>query len=410
MRSALCLFTVCVAISAVAGAEEPKLINEKLLLTRDAAEGGFGRMQKWNGTWSVRISPGAKHLLYIRREQVMIRRKPDEAPRQRSAYRFVLREVNTGKDNVLPIPALMDDDPLYVLMQMNMFGPEGKRIVFSTADDPDGDGYVEFGRKGCLMQPAVYDIAAQKLRKLDVKDDMVIASFNRTGKNILIFKGDDRGRATSLHITPTDKLQLKSLNIGGIPLNPCPKADIIPLLLMPQRPGSRPAQSEKLLMLYDVQSDKEFARLSRSERMFNYFIFQVQWTADGRYMYYAELQVMQDDDTGRKTGRKLLTRIWDRKDKKEAALLDGVISIGTGPGDSTVVLSKVDTKQEKFTGIFLHDMKTNISHTIRGDDVRLLDARGKFVIYAKKAKDGKEPIYLAEIEMPKPRSPEKPPE
>ncbi len=394
--STLCLFVIV----ATASGEAPKLVGEKLILTRDGASDDFGRTSEWNGPGTVRLGPNGRYLLYSRKSKEMVKNDPSGQPRQRSVYRIVLRDLKTGSDKPLPIPAMLNDDPIMILMQMNMFNLAGTKIVTSAGDDGDGDGYVKFGRKSS-MYPVIYDIATGKTTKLDVKDEIVIAGFDRTGKSILVLNWSDRGKTGSLQMTPVGETNFRMLSVAGLPRGLCPTADIMAMIVMP-KPGADGRLDRNVnLILFDLKADRKIVDLSEQDSPM-LIRFKPAWTADGRYLYYAEMQRSQPngDSSSKGSERKLITRVWDAKKNQEVALLDGLVPIGTGPGKTTVILTGA-TSRRKMTGIVLHDAKSNTQHLLRDDDVRLISASSGSVIYAKKAEDGKEPIYSARIVLPK---------
>ncbi len=127
MRRAIVLTTLGVlALISAAAAEGPKLVKPKLLVADDGTDEVFKSMH------SARLSPDGKHLLYMRVKQVALPARDGRPARKRRFYRLILRDLKTGKDKPLPIPAYMDDEIAVCMLSANIFATGGGRIALGA--------------------------------------------------------------------------------------------------------------------------------------------------------------------------------------------------------------------------------------------------------------------------------------
>lgn len=365
---------VLMLVSSTATAtDKPKLINKKSIFPYHRNR----MIQKNHGINSMRLSPDGKHLLYIRRERG-------------NRCRIVLQNIISGKNKDLPIPAYDDVDIPMMMLSMNVFDTAGKRIVLGAGIDTNGNGVFDSSRE--KMKPVVYDIASGKTKDLPVQNNITIPTFDRTGKGFIIIAGDEDAKTGKLITMRAEKANPKVHNILGLPRGVCPTADVIPLLLLPDR--------EKFI-LYDLKAGKQIIELPKHKKSNTILLERTpQWTGNGRYLYYPDLK----DDAAkgaRKPNTKPITRIWDRKTKKESGIVDDAIAIGPGPGKTTMVLAKGDHYRGK---LILHDAATDKSWTLFDNSQRpmhrCITAQGKYLIYGKRIPDNKADVYLAEIALP----------
>jgi hypothetical protein len=245
------------------------------------------------------------------------------------------------------------------------------------------------------MQPMVYDVATGKASRLPVTDEFVLPAFTPDGKEILIATWSERDLKTALYLTPADKVALKKLSLGGIPMNVCPAAKIVPVWVPPK---GDPEEEPWRFLLYDLKADRPVRNLPVHPKNTSLDDFTPQWTSGGRFLYYVDVQV-PSQPSGRR--RKRITRVWDRLASKEAAILDDAVAIGPGPTPTTMVMRRRGA-------IILHDAATGRSWTLARSSVHPLYAgRGKLV-YVEKDR-GKWSAAIAEIAVPAATRPAKQP-
>ena len=379
MRRAIVLTTLGVLALISAGvADEPKLAKPKLILADDGTEEVVKSMH------SARLSPDGRHLLYMRVKQVELPARDGRPARKRRFYHLILRDLKSGKDKPLPVPAYMDDEMAVAMISDRIFGSGGKTIALGGGVDANGDGLHDYGTE--KMQAVVYDIASGKLTKLPVNESAVLATFDRTGKGLIIMSmsmGEWEGK---LLTTPLAKL--RHLGKWGLPRGVCPTGDALALLLPPEREAKRRIN----FILYDLKADKQIAELPTHEKNTKLDDYCSQWTSDGRYLYY--MDVKYDFLPEGRGQREVLTRIWDRTKGREVGIVADVLPIGPGPGKSTMVVAKGRRGSKQ---MFLHDAATGDSHPLGKETMTAIAAEGKYLLYADKPADGKSGMYMAEI-------------
>ena len=126
------------------------------------------------------------------------------------------------------------------------------------------------------------------------------------------------------------------------------------------------------------------------------FMYNPQWTGNGRYLYYYETAYEPVEEKRRNP----VTRIWDAKLGKKAGVLADVVPIGPGPGKNTMVLSK-GTEQE----IVLHAQGDKTLgkglHSLGDESMRPISTQGKWLLFIRKDAKGNETACMAEIALPK---------
>ena len=383
MRRVIVLTTLGVLVLfPIAAADGPKLVKQKLVLADD----GKGDVPKF--MHSARLSPDGKHLLYMRVKRVQLPARDGGPARRRRFYHLILRDLKAAKDKPLPVLAYPDDEMAVAMISGRIFGSGGKTIALGTGIDADGDGLHDYRAE--KMQAVIYDIASEKLTKLPVTEDGVVATFDRTGKGLIIM-GMSRGeRHGKLLTTPLAKLKLRQLGKWGLPRGVCPGADVL-AMLPPPDPRAPPGVC---LVLYDLKADKQVAELPTNKANTALDDLCPQWTRDGRYLYYADIK---SDMQGEQQERKYLTRVWDRTKSREAGIVGEVVPIGPGPGKTTMVVA-----EDRGRGrISLHDAATGAAHPLGKKTMAAITAEGKYFLYADEPVGGKRGIYMAEIVVPK---------
>ncbi len=298
-----------------------KLVDEKVIFkfTSD------GDTAPGRDPGSMKLSPDGKRLLYIRRKRLDVGEKDS-----RRAYEVRLRTLAGGEETVLPIPAYTMDDIPRMMISMNVFDAAGKRIVLGIGVDENNNGLHDYRKE--KLQAALYDIAKDKVTKLDVTDNIVLPTFDRMGKGLIILATTKDIWTGKLYTTPADQIKLKELAVLGVPRSTCPTADVVPLLLPPKR-DAEGRRGKWEFVLYDLANDKIAAKLPIHERNTYLDDCNPQWTADGRYLYYVDVKMVE----GRRAPVRL-TRIWDRKEGKLAGEIEEAVAVGPGPTKTTMVL------------------------------------------------------------------------
>jgi hypothetical protein len=382
MKNVVKLTIMCVlTMPAFArGADGPKLVGERVVMKPKEAR---------SHARNLRLSPGGRHVLFLRQEY---RQSKTVLPSPRTTSRpgnmlhvsaMVLRDLKTGKDKPVPVPPFADNIAR-PYMRNNRFDASGAKMAVMVGTDPKHNG----GEGRNEMQLAIYDLATDKVRKLELKGTYILPMFTGGGKQIVAFVSDSKNNH-QLYVTPVEKINLRKLSQSGWPLEPCPTADLLPIFLLPDRRAtSRPSTSK--FVLYDLKADKVRAQFKIGTRR-QIPDLPLQWTLDGRYLYYLD---QSPEGVGR--GKpKIVTRIWDVRKAREAGIVDSATPIGPGPNGTMVMFAKGSR-------MLLHDPASGSLWYLA--KALPLDARGKYVLYGSSV-DTEMTVYVAEIVMPAKRKP-----
>jgi hypothetical protein len=246
------------------------------------------------------------------------------------------------------------------------------------------------------MQAVVYDLATDKMTKIGEPGDVVLASFDRTGKGLVIINADRKAKTGEMFVTRLEKIKLRQLSLWGLPRGACPTADVMAVLLPPEADrradGKRPAPK---MVLLDLAKDKVLADVPLREKNRKLHHYCPQWTGDGRYLYY--IGVDREPAVNGHMRRKTESRIWDRVKKQLAGEVPATIPIGPGPTATTMVLSPFPVTLGAKP--IVHDAKADTTWTVDGPAIRLIASQGTYILYAKKGDDGEETLYRGQISL-----------
>lgn len=373
------LVAVCIAAfgTAALAAEAAKIVDEKVIfeMSDDA------KVREHRGIGSMRLSPDGTKLLYIRRRVGENRQR---------AFKLVIRDIKAAKDKELKIVPYEDDDIAVIMLSSKVFDPAGKRLALGIGVDVNNDGRHDYSKE--TMQAVLYDLATDKVTKVGASAPVVVASFDRTGKGLVLVSADAAARSGKMCTTPADKVKLRQLSLWGLPRGTCPAADVLALLLPPKRePGG---ERKHKLVLFDLGKDKIAASLPVRDRNTKLDDYTPQWTADGRYLYYVGVDREPADDGS--TRSKYESRIWDRIKGKLAPEVAGMIPVGPGPTGTTMVLCTYQTRDK----LAVHDAAADKTWTVAGPSLRPIGSEGKYVLFIKTGKDGKEVLCRGRIALP----------
>ena len=75
-------------------------------------------------------------------------------------------------------------------------------------------------------------------------------------------------------------------------------------------------------------------------------------TANARYLYYTDMRLKPTS----KSENALITRVWDRRASKEVCVMENLVPVSPGPGQTTMILTKSRKGQHHLNGgTILHD-------------------------------------------------------
>jgi len=367
-----------VAMGTAARAEEAaRIVDEKVIfeMSDDA------KVRENRGVGSMRLSPDGTNLLYIRRCV--------DGNRDRD-YKLIIRDIKAAKEKELKIVPYEDDDIAVIMLSSRVFDPSGKRLALGMGVDVNKDGRHDFPKE--TMQAILYDLATDKITKVGAPAPVVVASFDRTGKALVLISADVMAQSGTMYTTPADKVKLRQLGLWGLPRGICPTADVLALLLPPKRePGGR---RKNTLVLFDLAKDKIAASLPVREGNTKLDDYCPHWTVDGRYLYYVGVDREPKDDGS--TESKYESRIWDRIKGELAPEVPGMIPLGPGPTATTMVLCSYETRDK----LAVHDAAGGKTWTVAAPALRPIGSEGRYILYVKPGKDGKDVLCRGRITLP----------
>ncbi|MCP4374931.1 MAG: hypothetical protein GY794_01925 [bacterium] len=400
MKNAVTLILLCVlTMSATArAADGPKLVGEKEIMTLDKTIACLQR----GGIRSMRLSPDGRRMLYLRKKTYKIT-MPNGRSYDRQGVKFVLRDLKTGKDTTLPVPAVPEKLVGAMCLSMTMFDPTGKTLVVPVGVDPNkndlADQWSEKSKVG------LYDIASGKLKTLDLEDGVVIPAYHPDGKRLIVtvIEITRSKKDIKVYVTPTDKIKFRKLSKVGLIRAISPTSDLMVMVLM--TPASlRSAES----VLYDIKTDTVKSELVKKGQSNVLLEYNPQWTSDGRYLYHL---LVKHERSEEREYTEVLTRIWDAKASKEVGIYSSIAPIGPGPAKGTMVLVKNPPRPRSSPGtqpaikvepgIVLHIQGDKKLHPLGDKTMRPISTQGKWLLFVRKNADGKEKAYIAEIVLPK---------
>lgn len=409
MKVQLIILAVSAVCTAGLLADEPKLVNSTPVFPGLAP--GYKRPNQQH-IFSMRLSPDGKRVLYSR---LVI---GEEKPGDRSArYEMVLRQLDGGKEAVVPIE-LVRRGWRTVFTRFNMFDPAGKRMILPNIKVENVRINENLSSSKMSVTWGIYDIARAKMTSAGIKDSggMALAKFAADGQALLFSAVDrpaeivtgtavKRGKlVTKLIPLKGAKAKAKSFTAAGYIQSICPVGRAVVFFVPPsRRPRTQPRPDKaeartSRLVLWDLKADKLLAEIPKHRRNRVLDDIETQWTADGRYLYYSDIEEIPGK--GDRPTYSRVARIWDKKTGKPAAAIKDAVPVGPGPGPSMMILSKRTAGGPG--GFSLHDAATGKEHILAAAPKKLIHACGGKVIYAEKLPDSdSEAVFVADIVVPK---------
>ena len=379
--------------SAAARADGPKLVGEKEIMdvrTKDIVFGGNA------GAAAMRLSPDGSKLIYFRKKDY--NSQVNGNPQVHEGYKAVLRDLKTGKDTPLPIPAFFDKDYAIAWLSMKVFGLEGKTIVLPEGQDGNKNGFMERSEKS---KAAFYNIASGKLTSLAIEGNIILPSFTPDGKTLLVLAsvGKDAPEKVTVLTSPVNKIKFRTLQRSGLPRSHCPTSNLMAMVLFTEGANPRPSD----FVLYDLKADKVKTKLADQDHSDTFLKNNPQWTADGRYLYYV---MVKDEKRNGRRHREMLTHIRDVPSNREVGILSGLAPVGPGPGKASMVLGRreADRGVENQSQILLHlrDKKTPDGklYPLGDKSMHPISMQGKWLLYTRPGADGNTKLCRAAIVLP----------
>jgi hypothetical protein len=376
-----------------AGTTWPRFSQFREILVRPDLTSVHGLVPAITGPWSARLSPDGSKVLYVRQAPLLTIKKT--ATRPNDTYRLLLKDTVDGGEKRLPIPACTTDDIIPLMMKLAVFDRAGKKIVLGVGEDPNNTrGYSSYGRSD-PMQAYVYDIEADRLDPLEIRGLVVVPMFNQPGTGVIAWTWNRVAPNPDIVLSPVDMPRTQKLDIRGVPLGISPTADVIFLNQTTLRGRGLGAFKPSL---YDLENKRDLGMLPVQWGDPSSAVFAPQWTSDGRYLLYVDVRRQGVEGS---IAFAATTIVYDTKERKQVTAVDGHFPVGPGPTETTMVLFKMGLTPEN-RWIVLYDLKENKFTRLGERGLRVLDACGKYVLYAKNQSAGQESIFKAEIELTPP--------
>ena len=388
IRINVVVITVLCGATAFATAGEPKLANAKRVFA--GAQPVYKRPRQYTA-FTMRITPDGTRLLYSRRTA-----ETEQADNRNARYEVVLRDLASGKETVLAIDPVDEN----IFSQWSFFDPAGKRLAIPT-----------FSRTTVTW--SVYDIAAlmaatgePKPLVSGIEGSLGPAKFTADSKSLITSVANMEKRQMEARLVSLADPNAKptALSAEGWLQSVCPAGGLAVFFVPPGRlagppqPGQPWQRPPIRLVLWDLKADKELALLPTHPRNSVLDDWETQWTSDGRYLYYYDVE----EETGEGQDRpslRAVTRVWDAKSGSQAATIRDAIPVGPGPGAATMVLAKRTLGDSG--GILIHDAASGKEYILGGSDKKLIHAFAGKVVYAEKqAGADEEVVFVADIIAP----------
>lgn len=350
--------------------------------------------------FAMRLSPGGKLLLYSRPAA-----GSEQADERSARYELVLRELEGGKEAVLPIESV-DLGWRTVALRFNFFDPAGNRLALPTIKVETRQIDVRMSSTKSSIKWLIYDIAAGKVTSNGIDGSAGPAKFTADGQGL--FTSGGRQMSTRIISLKDPNAEPKTLAAPGWLQSVCPSGDVAVFFVPPGRPAGPPQPGERMqrppirLVLWDLKADKELALLPTHPSNSELDDRETQWTADGRYLYYTDADVEQAAADGRANPSfRRVTRVWDRQAGKPAGQITDAVPVGPWTSSSLMVLAKQTGSDSG--GFLVHDAASGREYTIGDDSKHLIHAYGGKVVYAQTpdGADG-EVVFVADLVPSKP--------
>ncbi|MCP4374723.1 MAG: hypothetical protein GY794_00875 [bacterium] len=366
--------TFAVVCGRALGADKAaKIVDEKVLFTVSKDVYTWGKA----GFRSMRLSPDGTKLLFARHQ----------GDYSTGYYQFVLRDIKAGTDKVLEIAGHKHGEFVAITLSGKVFDPAGKRLAIGAGIDTNKNGQHDIrGQNPEKMQAVIYDLATGKItKKIGPTAMLVMTSFDRTG-NGLVLGAMNRPGECKMYFTPVDKIKLRELDLKGLPRGICPMANVMAVRQFPGMVGGKRVGHR--MGLFDLVTGKMGVYLPLRERN-SIDDYGPHWTVDGRHLYYVGTDRQRDRNMKE-------SRIWDRTGGKELASIPYMLPVGPGPTATTMIL----TPHPKRNKLVVHDALAGKTWPVTGAKIKPICSEGKYIIYVKRNKEGKDVLYRGQIKLP----------
>jgi hypothetical protein len=385
------------ACAANVFADEPKLANATKVFP--TSQPVYKRPNQYHA-FAMRLSPDGRHVLYTR---PVAGTEPSDVDDRSVRYEIVLRELDGGKETVVPVEPL-DAGWQSVPTRFNMFDPAGRRLLLPHVKVERRQIDEHTSAATATVEWSIFNVIRGETADTTLEGGMMgPAKFTADGHAVLLTRTiGSREMVTEVISLGQFKTLPKPLRAPGWVQSVSPADDVAVFFVPPARPVHDPAQPDRpaerppaRLVLWDLKADQELAEIPTHPRNGELDDRETQWTANGRYLYYVDVEeVPAEGEADRRTLRSV-TRIWDRQAGKPAGTVSDALPVGPGPGQLMVLAKR------RAGGFLLHDAASGKEFPLGDASKKLIHAYGAKVVYAQEGDDSEaEDVLVADIIVP----------
>lgn len=366
------LSSVCVLLScAVIQASEVKISNQKKLFPAGQI---VDKNRQMEPVWAARLNPAGTHIIYPVPITV-------ETEKQETRYDLEVFDLGDSKRNRIGVSLSRGFETVFT--RYNCFNPSGLELAVFR-DKPQHENSLEDNHVSRQTEIVLYDLKENKLLPTELYGNNQFGRFDHTGKWLFMQRGN--AKASSCDFT------MQPISLPGWIHSPSMYSEYTTIFVssrLPAQEGERRPRRVSGLQIWSLTTNTKLAELPVHPDNDQLDDVESEWTSDGRYVYYLDIRGERDDRT-------LLARIWDVEANEEKPVIENALSVGPGPGKSTMVMVRV--KDHKVDGMFLHCADENREIPFGTPDMKLIHAWGNKIIYVQ-PDNGIETVYAADIEL-----------
>ena len=363
---------VCVLLSsAVIQASEVKLSNQKKLF---AAGQIVDKNRKMEPVWAARLNPAGTHLIYPVPITV-------ETEKQETRYDLEVFDLSNSTRNRIGVSLSQGFETVFT--RFNCFDPSGLQLA-AFRDRPQDESSLEDNHVSQQTEIVLYDLKENKLLPTGLYGPNQFGRFDHTGKWLFMQRGNAKASLSDFRMQP--------ISLPGWIHSPSMYSEYATVFVssrLPAKEGERRPRRVSGLQIWSLTTNTKLAELPVHPDNDRLDDVGSEWTGDGRHVYYFDIRGERDDRTP-------LARIWEVEANKEKPVIEDALSVGPGPGKSTMVMVRVE--ENKVGGMFLHCADENREIPFGTPDMKLIHAWGNKIIYVQ-PDNGIETVYAADIEL-----------
>lgn len=279
------------------------------------------KLEKDARVYAAQISPDGKLLVYQKIDR-QAATEPTVSGAGKPVYRLVLRELESGKETLLPSAAMASDDPIQILLKGGIFSKDSGKITFFVSDDANGNGL--YDKETEKLQAGVYDVASGKLTKVGPIDEIILPVFDGRGTGLVITAGTEKG-PWKVYVVPALDRPAKALDVSGVAIAVQPDGDLVAVVGV----TGKEAKGGATLSLVDPAKGTA-VRLPMDPENESWDRYPPRFSNDGKYLCWNE--------RGPENGPRNIMHIWDVQAGKELTAMPDMLALG--PYENGMIVGK----------------------------------------------------------------------